>query len=445
LFGFLLFSFLCFFSVLSVTLWLALLLEPYEDGIMSDPTGELAGFAYGEDLEGVSLRSLGYRLLAPLRAEPWCAEVEALARRLQAAPYSDHWPPTDLFCSVLLSDGQRVVALARYGLADHTPSQRRGGLELIGVVAPANLDVRSALAIYHWLAQRREAVDDLHQLGGRFSLAEILATVTAPPPDTDPLPVLPVRLWQEGALLFAASTPSEPDHRLRLLEQAAGTSWQWLPLVGADFPLHTYAQRGPLIAWTPHLAGVALKLDRKSAETPVARTSPTRRGSQIVAVGFPLLMAGLLLANLWSTLALHRTLSALPTPSPTVIEHTSASPPPTKPTTTNADGGHDRFLAALHELLIEQKANREWQTDKARLLARYERLARTHKDLRVPDGNERDRMTIAAISVLAERSTDRIEDEVRKALSNKGFSDRLIQAACEHVREQFAANPSRDR
>src|SRR6516165_11316388 len=122
---------------------------------MSDPTGDLAGFAYGEDLEGVSLRSLGYRLLAPLRAEPWCGEVEALARRLQAAPYSDHWPACDLFCSVLLADGRRLVALARYGLADHTPSQRRGGLELIGLVGPAELDPAAALAIYRWLGQRR--------------------------------------------------------------------------------------------------------------------------------------------------------------------------------------------------------------------------------------------------------------------------------------------------
>jgi hypothetical protein len=419
-------------------------LTTYEDGIMSDPTGELAGFAYGEDLEGVSQRSLGYRLLAPLREESWCEEVEALARRLQAAPYSDHWPPTDLFCSVLLADARRVVALARYGLADRTPSQRRGGLELIGVVAPANLDVLSALAIYHWLSQRREAVDDLHQLGGRFSTAEVLATVTAPPPDTDPLPVLPVRLWHEGALLFAASTPSEPDHRLRLLEQATGTSWQWLPLVGADFPLHTYAQRGPLIAWTPHLAGVALKLDHKSTETPVVRTPRIGRGLRIAAMCLGLILAGLLIANLWSTLSLHRAMSALPAPAPVAAEHKDSPPSPSKQTTPSADAGRDRFVAALHEMLIEQGGNREWQAEKERLLARYERLARTHKDLRVGDGSERDRLTIAAISILAERSADRIEEEVRKALSNKGFSDRVIQAACAHVREQFAANPSRD-
>ncbi|MHB1425215.1 MAG: hypothetical protein ACYC3I_18750 [Gemmataceae bacterium] len=411
---------------------------------MSDITGDLAGFAYGEDLEGVSLRSLGYRLLAPLRAEPWCDEVEALARRLQAAPYSDHWPPTDLFCSVLLSDGRRVVALARYGLADHTPSQRRGGLELIGVVAPANLDVSSALSIYHWLSQRRDEVDDLHQLGGRFSTSEIRPAVEPTPPNADPVPVLPVRLWQEGALLFAASTPAEPNHRLRLLEQATGSCWQWLPLVGADFPLPTYAQRGPVIAWTPHLAGVAIKLDRKSNEIQMVRPSRTGRGAHIAAVCLLLLLVGLLIANLWSTLTLHRALSALPAPATIPSESNTAPSPSDKPTTPNADTERDRFVAALHDLLIEQGDNREWATEKDRLLARYERIVRKHKELRVRDGSERDRITVAAISVLAERSADRIEADIRKALSNKGFSDRLIQAACEHVHEQLIHSPSRD-
>jgi hypothetical protein len=397
---------------------------------------ELAGFAYGEDLDGVSRRSLGYRLLAPSRPEPWCEEVEALARRLQAAPYSDHWPPTNLFCSVLLADGRRVVALARYGLADQTPSQRRGGLEFIGVVAPANLDVAAALSIYHWLEQRRQSVDDLHQLGGRFSLAEICTSTPPPLPHTDPLPVLPVRLWQEGALLFAASTPAEPDHRLRLLEQAVGASWQWLPLVGVDFPLQTYAQRGPLIAWTPHLAGVAIKFDSKSSETPAVR--PARDGGQsrrLFAVPLALIIIGLLAANLWSTLALQRSLSTQPPPR----DKEAISLTPNKPGTPNDDAGRDRFVAALHDFLLERGDRRSWEADKSRLLARYEQMIRAHKDLRVRDDRESDRLTVALVGTLAERSPQRIEEEVRKALSNKGFSDRLIQAACEHVREQFEA------
>jgi hypothetical protein len=401
---------------------------------MSDPTGDLAGFAYGEDLEGVSLRSLGYRLLAPRRSEPWCEEVESLARRLQAAPYSDHWPATDLFCSVLLADGRRMVALARYGLSDHTPSQRRGGLELIGVVAPPTLDVRSALAIYRWLQQRRAGVEDLHQFGSRSSLADIIAAVEPSPPHADPIPVLPVRLWQEGALLFAASTPADPDHRLRLLEQAAGTSWQWLPLVGLDFPLQTYAQRGPLVAWTPHLAGVALKLDRKSAEMQVTRPSRAGRGTRIALWSVLSLLLGLLVANLWSTLTLHRHLST--TPAPPSSDNASIIPPKSKHPSAN-DSNRERLLAALHQLLIERGGRREWDAEKSRLLARYERLIRTHKDLQVSEGSIEDKATIAAISVLAERSADRIEDEVRKALDKKGFSDRLIKAACEHVHEQF--------
>ena len=80
---------------------------------MTAANGEWIGFTYGEDVEGLGGapgRSLGFRLLAPAGPQPWGAEVEALARRLQAAPYPDHWPATDLFCSVLLSEGQRMLA-----------------------------------------------------------------------------------------------------------------------------------------------------------------------------------------------------------------------------------------------------------------------------------------------------------------------------------------------
>src|SRR5579884_2980303 len=127
---------------------------------MSAPGAVLHCFAYGEHLDALSGRSLGYRLLAPAEPEPWCGEVEALARRLQAAPYPEHWPATDLFCSVLLADGRRLVAVARYGLVDHTPDRRRGGLELIGAVAPAGLRVPAALAVYRWLQKRREESDE---------------------------------------------------------------------------------------------------------------------------------------------------------------------------------------------------------------------------------------------------------------------------------------------
>jgi hypothetical protein len=408
---------------------------------MSDSNEQLVGFAYGEDLEGVSRRSLGYRLLAPLEPQPWSAEVEALARRLQAAPYSDHWPPTDLFCSVLLADGQRLIAVARYGLADHTPSQRRGGLELIGVVGPAGLDVGSALAVYRWLGQRRAAADDLHALGGRFELADVQKAAPPPSRPSDPLPVLPIRLWQEGALLFAAGTPSEPDHRLRLLEMGAGSSWQWLPLVGSDFPLQTYAQRGPLVAWTPHLAGVALKLEHKPAEAPKPPSGRRSRLPWAVAILFLLVLAGLLAANLWSLLDLRQRLASsssnnLAAPGK---EPVAPAPAPTGPTVVGqGEGARDRFADALYDLLIEQGGRREWEEAKGMLLTRYERLARDHKNLRVREDDVKAKVLVAAVGVLAGRGADRIEENVRKALEN-GFSKKLIDAAAEQVREKLLA------
>jgi hypothetical protein len=400
---------------------------------MSTAIAELLGFAYGEDLEAVSGRSLGYRLLAPAGSQPWTGEVEALARRLQAAPYSDHWPPTDLFCSILLADGRRLVAVARYGLADRTPSQRRGGLELIGVVGPADLDVSAALAIYRWLGQRRAAGDDLHGLGGRFDLADALSEGPPPPPPADPVPVLPIRLWQEGTLLFAAASPSDPDHRLRLLEQGAGPSWQWLPLVGPDFPLQTYARRGPLIAWTPHLAGVALKLDPKTPDVPRPTADRRSRLPWAIASLLILVLGGLLAANLWSLLDLRQRLAAAPAPGG---ERPAAPLPQTGPLPSADPGARDRFAAATYELLVEQGGRREWEEAKGALLARYERLVHDRKELRLADDDEKGKMLVAAVSILAGRSADRVEGMVRQALE-KGFSKRLIDAACEQIREQF--------
>lgn len=410
---------------------------------MSAPSATLLGCAYGEHLEGVPPRSLGYRLLAPVEPEPWCAEVESLARRLQAAPYPDHWPPAELFCSVLLGDGRRLIAAARYGLVDHTPSHRRGGLELIGVVGPGNLGVSSAVAVYHWLRQRRAAAEDLRSLGGRFALGDILSAVSPRPAPADPVPVLPVRLWQEGALLFAATAPSDPDRRLGLLEEEAGAAWQWLPLVGADFPLQSYAQRGPLVAWTPHLAGVAVKLDRKPAEG--APLSARRKRLLATAGGLLLaaLVVALLAANLWATLSLRnrvalagQTTSAgnFVADSPTLVRE-----PPAPASTVADEGFPERFTKALYDLLQEQAGPREWGQTQNRLLAQYERVAARHRELRLRDTNIKGRMALGAVGVLAQRSADRVEDLVKQALSNKGYDPKLIQLAGEHVHEHLLA------
>jgi hypothetical protein len=401
---------------------------------MSTTGAGLHCFAYGEHVDSLAQRSLGYRLLAPAQKEAWSAEVEMLARRLQASPYPDHWPPTDLFCSVLLADGQRLIALARYGLADHTPSHRRGGLELIGVVGPAGLSVTAALSVYQWLRQRRASAEDLHALGGTVALSDAVSSLPPPVPPSDPVPVLPIRLWQEGALLFAATAPSDPDHRVNLLEQGAGGTWQWLPLVGADFPLQTFAQRGPLVAWTPHLAGVALKLDRKPAEE---HRSPIRiRRLRNVAVAVMLVsLVALMVGNLWATLVLVSRVSAasaetrdsVPTPRTVADDKRQAGPPADK------DQPREQFAAALYELLADQ----EWDRIPEPLQTRYVRAAKDHPELRLKSANLKGRAAVGAVSLLAERSAGRIEAAIKKALLKRGFDEELIQIACQRIHEHL--------
>ena len=406
---------------------------------MSTSSAVLTGFAYGEDLEGLPPRSLGYRLLAPVEPTAWSDEVEALARRLQGAPYPDHWPPTDLFCSVLLADGQRLVALAHYGLADHTPHQRRGGLELVGVVAPADLDVASALTIYRWLGTRREqAGDNLHGLGGPFPLTEVLAKADPALPPHDPVPVLPIRLWQEGALLFAATVPSDPDHRLALLEQGAGHGWQWLPLVGEDFPLAAYAQRGPLIAWTPHLAGVALRVGSRAVESPPpARLQPSCLGIALAASALVLLVV-LAAANLWTALSVNRRVQETRSEvRPPPVETGTAAPLQPAPSEQVTAVARDQFAQALHDLLREQMDQRDWAQGHEACLARYERAIRQHPDLRLPDTCPQGRLALGVISMLSQRSGYRVAEAIHKALDHRGYDPKLIETAAERVRQQL--------
>jgi hypothetical protein len=394
---------------------------------MSTPATLLHGFAYGEDLDGPQQRSLGFRLLAPVEPTPWSAEIEALARGLQAAPYPDAWPPTDLFCSVLLANGQRVVAVARYGLADHTPSRRRSGLELIGVVAPAGLGVASALAIYEWLKQQRARGDDLHRLSAVHSLGEVLATVPPQTPANEPLPVLPIRLWQEGTLLFAATAPSDPDRRLGLLQQGNVCNWQWLPLVSGDFPLGSYAQRGPLIAWTPHLSGVALKLDSRTAH--LSAEQLRRLGVLMgAAILFPFALL-ILMVSLYGLLS--RQIAPL-----TALEaRSSAAQRVSTGSATASDASdRDRFALAVYHLLEKRAALSD--KDRTRLTAVYEGLLAEDEALRVssPEG----KAAVGALEQLARRGPGQVEAAVREALTGKGFDPELVERACRLVRERLS-------
>jgi hypothetical protein len=391
---------------------------------------------YGEQLDSLTQRSLGYRLLVPAEAQPWCAEVEALARRLQTAPYPEHWPASDLFCSILLADGRRLVAVARYGLADHTPSQRRGGLELIGAVAPAGTDVASALSIYRLLRKRRHETDSPRDVGSEISLSEALALASPTPASNEPLPVVPVRLWQDGAMLFAATGPGDPDQSLRLLEQTGGTAWQWLPLIGSDFPLQAYLHRGPTIAWTPHLAGVAVKLDRKPSEGSGLTAGVRHRVGWLPALG-TVCMLLLLGGNLF---AVQMILQRMPAeglvdraPPPDMVSPEEAADRAAKA----ADLARTQFAEALYDVFLEQGAQ-EWKRSDRTLLTRYEPLARSRPALRIPASSPKGRAAVGACGVLAGRSSDGMEETVRKALTGRGFSDKLIDAACDQVRERLA-------
>jgi hypothetical protein len=390
---------------------------------MSVPRVTLHGVVFGEHLEGVPERSLGFRLLAPLEPQPWAAEVETLARRLQAAPYPDRWPAADYFSSVLLGDGQRLVALVRYGLVDHTRSRRRGGLELVGVVGPAAIGVDAALAVYRWLRQRRREAEELRNLGGQFFLPDIIETGPALPVPDERTLVLPVRLWQEGVLLFAATSPGDPDLRLGLLEQSAGETWQWLPLVGPDFPLQTFAKRGPVIAWTVQQAGAAVRLDGKGDEHPPRRSGRRR----LVGVVGAAALACLLVANLWTTLALYRRRAAAPIPEePTRQE---------KPLAAD-EGSLESFAEALFRHLEKHHAAREWTQNT--LIDHYHRLADRDPRLRVT--SEEGRAAVGAADLLAARSTTHIEALVREALAHKGYDSELVNLACRRIRERLAAD-----
>jgi hypothetical protein len=412
---------------------------------MTSGGAEWYGFAYGEDVESPNGRSLGFRLLAPAGPEPWAAEVEALARRLQAAPYPDQWPATDLFCSVLLPDegagrGRRLIALARYGLADHTPSQRRGGLELIGLVGPATVSVPTALTIYRWLRERRAQTDELRALGGRFSLQDVLVSggvvsgelsrETGRPPVTThdspltthqgPLPVLPIRIWQEGALLFAATAPSDPDHRLSLLEQGPAENWQWLPLIGEDFPVQSFAQRGPVVAWTPHLAGVAVKLDRKPDGRPVIFGGRVRAFAGIVSVLLVLLLAG----NLWALLSLGAG-GFFSDPRP-------LTPDPSR------DESQERLAAALLALILEQGNWPDSDQTQKQFIGQYDHLILRHPELRLREPNGK--AAVGGVGVLLlqrKRNADQVKKLIEKALSDKEFNDKISKSIADKVYQQL--------
>jgi hypothetical protein len=388
----------------------------------------LQGFAYGEELDGPSGRSLGFRLLAPAGPAPWREEVEGLARLLQAAPYPAHWPPADLFCSVLLATGQRLVALARYGRGDHTPSHRRGGLELIGVVAPPGLEVSAALGIYRWLQGWRGRAEDLRQFAGLPSF-QAIAKVPAKAAE-ESRPLLPVRLWRPGVVLFAASSPQAPDRALGLLEDAV-SSWQWLPLCGPEFPLQEQARRGPVVAWTAEPIDLALQLP-PAAAAPSPVSAPGRRLATALALTLLLLLA----ANLWALWTLPGRLD-LPRPLPAAARQGETVRAAPQHSGKGEKEGREEVAQALYGLLERAGASELTSAGDA-LLAHYEHLAARDEALRV--AGTKGRTAIAVVSVLAGRSADRVAQDIREEFRDrKGYDPELIRLISERVRQRLIA------
>jgi hypothetical protein len=389
----------------------------------------LHAFAYGEDLDGLSQRSLGYRLLAPAAPAPWSGEVLALARLLQATPYPEHWPAADLFCSILLSTGERLIAVARYGLADHTPSKRRGGLELVGVVGPRSLDPATALKVYEWLRRRRAATADLRQLGEQHTLAKILAESPAVSTAEQPA-MLPVRAWQTGALLFQASAAQAPDKALGLLSQATTADWQWLPLCGPDFPLDSYAQRGPLVAWTPQLIEVGVRLGAPPAARPAP--APLYRWAVLGAAG---LLALLLVGNLWALWSLPSRLDHRPPPEAEMHKEPSRHVAPSAQAAAENES-REKLALGLYRLL--EPGCVELAQAEAQLISRYERLAVRDEALRVD--SKKGRAALGLVSVLAGRSADRVAQLIEEEFKDKkGYDPGLIRLISQRVRERLLA------
>ncbi len=394
----------------------------------------LEAFAYGEHLEQGQGRSLGFRLLIPEVSQSWSAEVETLARRLQSAPFPDHWTTTDLFCSVLLADGQRLVALARYGLEDHTPGKRRGGLELMGVVGPKTLSVTATLAIYQWLRGRCAAMDAVSHFTGKFDLVEVLAELAAPPPIGDLVPVLPIRMWQEGAPAFR----SHDGSRSRSSLGAAGTQHQSSLAMAAvyrrvDFPLATYTQRGPIVAWTPHLTGVALKFDHP----PALSASPHLKSQSFSwLMGFVvLLFFGLLAANAWYLWRLEHRLSVAQT-APATHPLAGQDRPEAKRSDPSDPklGDKDQLARALYQYLRMHGGFQDSRKD--HYLRTYERLVAIDESLQVA-GIE-GKLAIGALSSLTRRKTPaQVHALILDAGEKKGIDEKILEIIAERVSQRM--------
>lgn len=382
----------------------------------NDKTWE--GFVYGEERDGS--RSLGFKLLAP-RAVAWSAEVEGLARKLQACPYPETWRPAELFCSLLLEDGRRLVGVARYGLRDHSPGQRPGGLELLGAVGPANISLERARALAHYLATRRTELDDPVGLAGAIDAQSLPAT-----PATAPCPsLLPLQPSKEGVWLITGVFPEQPDQCLSILDQA-GPAWQWLPYCGPDFPFDAYAHRGSLIAWTPPRSDLAVFLQRTE---PVALPQAVKSNAWAwLFAGLLVLLVALNAAGWW--FLPHRLPATKEGDSPApVVDKTPSAPAPTQ--------AREKYGEALYRLLASRTGGELLKDDKA-LRHHYQRLLQTDPELRCDQAQGQ--IVVGAVDHLAGYNPDRVARLIMEEFADKkGFDGEVVRLISDRVRQRLAA------
>src|SRR5262249_28104934 len=155
-------------------------------------------------------------------------------------------------------------------------------------------------------------------------------------------------------------------------------------------------------AWTPNLSGVAVKLDRKPAEShlPALPSSPKPLGwtrAMATLAAFVLLAANLVAALLLIQ-AVHPGGiaglfdSAQADTSEGKVEQGPSGPKPEEVRT--------EFAEALYDVISEQGQRRLWTDMEPRLVQRYDRVVRTHPTLRLKEGSTHGKAAVGAVSVL---------------------------------------------
>src|SRR5262249_1130942 len=102
-----------------------------------------------------------------------------------------------------------------------------------------------------------------------------------------------------------------------------------------------------------------------------------------------------------------------------------------------AEDSRETFALALHALVAERVDQAELDQLQEQLLIRYDRAFREHKDLHLADSNVKGRSAVGAITLLGDRSARRIEEPIKKAPVDQGYDRKLVDLACQRVREQL--------